>query len=129
MSKCIAENIDVCAVPGASAVAALVSVSGLFADRFVFYGFLPLKKGKRKKALEGLCSSPYPIVFYESPRRVEETLGYVLDIMGDRKMVMVKEMTKLFERTFRGTVSEVIAEVSGEEKRGEYAFIVAGSET
>ena len=90
-------------------------MSGLFADRFVFYGFLPLKKGKRKKALEGLCSSPYPIVFYESPRRVEETLGYVLDIMGDRKMVMVKEMTKLFERTFRGTVSEVIAEVS--EKR------------
>ncbi|OPY04825.1 MAG: Ribosomal RNA small subunit methyltransferase I [Syntrophorhabdus sp. PtaB.Bin184] len=129
VSKCIAEDIDVRAVPGASAVAALVSVSGLFADRFVFYGFLPLKKGKRKKALEGLCSIPYPIVFYESPRRVEETLGYVLDIMGDRKMVMVKEMTKLFERTFRGTVSEVIAEISGEEKRGEYALIVAGSET
>ncbi len=103
-------------------------MSGLFADRFIFYGFLPLKKGKRKKALEELSSFPYPIVFYESPRRIEETLGYVLDIMGDRRMVAVKEMTKLFERTYRGTVSEVIEELSGEEKRGEYAFMVAGSE-
>lgn len=129
VSKCVEESIDVCAVPGASAVAALVSVSGLFADRFVFYGFLPLKKGKRKKALEELSSLVYPVVFYESPRRIEETLGYVLDIMGDRKVVMVKEMTKLFERTYRGTVSEVIEEISGEEKRGEYAFMVAGTGT
>jgi len=128
VSRCVAEDIDVCAVPGASAVSALVSVSGLFADRFIFYGFLPLKKGKRKKALEELSSFPYPIVFYESPRRSEETLGYVLDIMGDRKMVMVKEMTKLFERTYRGTVSEVIEGISGDETRGEYAFMVAGNE-
>ncbi|OPY01783.1 MAG: Ribosomal RNA small subunit methyltransferase I [Syntrophorhabdus sp. PtaB.Bin047] len=128
VSRCVAEDIDVCAVPGASAVSALVSVSGLFADRFIFYGFLPLKKGKRKKALEELSSFPYPIVFYESPRRIEETLGYVLDIMGDRKMVMVKEMTKLFERTYRGTVSEVIERISGDETRGEYAFMVAGNE-
>jgi 16S rRNA (cytidine1402-2'-O)-methyltransferase len=128
VSRCVAEDIDVCAVPGASAVSALVSVSGLFADRFIFYGFLPLKKGKRKKALEELSSFPYPIVFYESPRRIEETLGYVLDIMGDRKMVMVKEMTKLFERTYRGTVSEVIEGISGDETRGEYAFMVAGNE-
>jgi len=128
VSKCVAEDIEVRAIPGASAVSALVSVSGLFADRFIFYGFLPLKKGKRKRALEELSSFPYPIVFYESPRRIEETLGYVLDIMGDRRMVAVKEMTKLFERTYRGTVSEVIEELSGEEKRGEYAFMVAGSE-
>jgi len=128
VSRCVAEDIDVCAVPGASAVSALVSVSGLFADRFIFYGFLPLKKGKRKKALEELSSFPYPIGFYESPRRIEGTLGYVLDIMGDRKMVMVKEMTKLFERTYRGTVSEVIEGISGDETRGEYAFMVAGNE-
>ncbi len=128
VSKCVAEDIEVRAIPGASAVSALVSVSGLFADRFIFYGFLPLKKGKRKRALEELSSFPYPIVFYESPRRIEETLGYVLAIMGDRRMVAVKEMTKLFERTYRGTVSEVIEELSGEEKRGEYAFMVAGSE-
>jgi 16S rRNA (cytidine1402-2'-O)-methyltransferase len=127
VARCIAENIDVRAVPGASAVAGLVSISGLFADRFLFYGFLPLKRGKRKKALQDLSSLPYPIVFYESPRRLEETLGYVLEIMGDRKMVVVKEMTKLFERTYRGTVSEVIGEISGEEKRGEYAFMIAGS--
>ena len=129
VSKCVEEEIDVCAVPGASAVIGLVSVSGLFADRFIFYGFLPLKKGKRKKALEELSSFPYPIVFYESPRRIEETLGYVLAIMGDRRVVVVKEMTKMYETTYRGSVSEVIELISSsEDKRGEYAFIVAGRE-
>ncbi len=128
VSKCVEEEIDVCAVPGASAVIGLVSVSGLFADRFIFYGFLPLKKGKRKKALEELSSFPYPIVFYESPRRIEETLGYVLAIMGDRRVVVIKEMTKMYETTYRGSVSEVIEVISSEEKRGEYAFIVAGCE-
>lgn len=124
--KCADEGIEVCAVPGASAAVGLVSVSGLFADRFTFYGFLPLKKGKRKKALEELSSFPYPIVFYESPRRIDETLRYVLDIMGDRMVVIVKEMTKVYEKTYRGRVSEVIEILSLEEKKGEYAFIVAG---
>lgn len=125
---CAAEDIEVCPVPGASAVASLVSICGLFADRFLFYGFLPLKKGKRKKALKELSSFPHPIVFYESPRRIEETLGFVLEIMGDRKIAVVKEMTKLFERTYRGTLSEVIDQLSADEKLGEYAFIVAGCE-
>lgn len=128
VSKCVEENIEVCPIPGASAVVSLVSISGLFADRFLFYGFLPLKKGKRKKALQELSSLPHPIVFYESPRRIEETLGFVLDIMGDRKIAVVKEMTKLFERTYRGTVREVIDQLSADEKLGEYAFIVAGCE-
>ncbi|MDD3846198.1 MAG: 16S rRNA (cytidine(1402)-2'-O)-methyltransferase [Syntrophorhabdaceae bacterium] len=127
VSRCVAEDIEICAVPGACTVAGIVSVSGLFADRFVFYGFLPLKKGKRKKTIEELSALPYPVVFYESPRRIEETLGYVLAIMGDRKIVVVREMTKLYETTYRGTVSEVIEQISAGEKRGEYAFMVAGS--
>ena len=126
--RCVEENIEVYPVPGASAVSALVSISGLFADRFLFYGFLPLKKGKRKKALQELSSFPYPVVFYESPRRIEETLGFVFDIMGDRRVVVVKEMTKIFERAYRGTVREVIDLISADEKRGEYAFIIAGNE-
>ncbi len=113
VNKCVEEDIEVCPIPGASAVVSLVSISGLFADRFLFYGFLPLKKGKRKKALQELAALPYPIVFYESPRRIEETLGFVLDIMGDRKIAVVKEMTKLFERTYRGTVREVMDELVG----------------
>lgn len=128
VNKCVEENIEVCPIPGASAVTSLVSISGLFADRFLFYGFLPLKKGKRKKALQELASLPYPIVFYESPRRIEETLGFVLDIMGDRKIAVVKEMTKVFETTYRGTVNEVIDSLSADEKLGEYAFIVVGHE-
>ncbi|MEN6615773.1 MAG: 16S rRNA (cytidine(1402)-2'-O)-methyltransferase [Syntrophorhabdus sp.] len=128
VAKCIEKDIEVQAIPGASAVAALVSISGLFADRFLFYGFLPLKKGKRKKALQQIASFPYPVVFYESPRRIEETLEFVHDILGDRKMVLAKEMTKMFERTYRGCVSEVIDLLAQDEKLGEYAFIVAGAE-
>jgi len=126
--KCSEEGIEVCAVPGASAATGLVSVSGLFADRFIFYGFLPLKKGKRKKALEELSSFPYPIVFFESPRRIEETLGYALAIMGDREVVVVKEMTKIYEKAYRGHLSEVIEMLSSEDKKGEFAFIVNGCE-
>jgi 16S rRNA (cytidine1402-2'-O)-methyltransferase len=128
VNKCIEENIEVCPIPGANAAVSLVSISGLFADRFLFYGFLPLKKGKRKKALQELSALPYPIVFYESPRRIEETLEFILDIMGDRKIVVAKELTKLFEKTYRGTVREVAGQLSGDEKLGEYAFIVQGSE-
>ncbi len=126
--KCSEEGIEVCAVPGASAAIGLVSVSGLFADRFLFYGFLPLKKGKRKKTLEELSSLPYPIVFFESPRRIDETLGYALAIMGDREVVVVKEMTKIYEKAYRGKLSEVIEMLSPEDKKGEFAFIVNGCE-
>ena len=86
------------------------------------------QKRETEKALQELASLPYPIVFYESPRRIEETLGFVLDIMGDRKIAVVKEMTKVFETTYRGTVNEVIDSLSADEKLGEYAFIVAGHE-
>jgi 16S rRNA (cytidine1402-2'-O)-methyltransferase len=126
VNRCVEAGIDVYPIPGPSAVASLVSISGLFADRFLFYGFLPLKKGKRKKILQELCEFPFPMVFYESPRRIEETLGFILDILGDRKIVVVKEMTKLFERTYRGSVREVIDLIAADEKLGEYAFIVAG---
>lgn len=126
--KCVEEGIDVCPIPGASAAVSLVSISGLFADRFFFYGFLPLKKGKRKKAIKEISSFVYPVVFYESPRRIEETLGFILDIMGDRRIVVAKEMTKLFEKAYRGTVSEVIDLLSADEKLGEYALIVAGAD-
>lgn len=128
VSRCIEAGIDVYPVPGPSAVASLVSVSGLFADRFLFYGFLPLKKGKRKKALQELSEFPYPVVLYESPRRIEETLGFILDILGDRRIVVVKEMTKLYERAYRGSVREVIDLIAADEKLGEYALIVAGKE-
>ena len=128
VNRCVAADIEVCPIPGPSAVVSLVSISGLFADRFFFYGFLPLKKGKRKKTLQELSEFPYPVVFYESPRRIEETLGFVLDILGDRRIVTVKEMTKLYERTYRGSVREVIDLIGADEKLGEYAFIVAGKD-
>lgn len=126
--KCSGEGIRVYALPGASAVISLVSISGLFADRFIFYGFLPQKKGKRRKIIEELSSFPYPLVFYESPRRIGETLKEMLDVWGDRDVVVVKEMTKIFEKAYRGGLSEVIETLSLEDKKGEFAFIVNGCE-
>lgn len=126
VKKCLDEGIKVCAVPGPSAATGLVSISGLFVDRFLFYGFLPQKKGKRRKILEELAPFPYPVVFYESPRRLEETLRDVFAAFGDRMVVVVKEMTKIYETTYRGNISDVLDMLSDMEKRGEYAFIVDG---
>lgn len=126
--KCYEEGIRVYALPGASAAIGLVSICGLFADRFIFYGFLPQKKGKRRRIIEELSSFPYPLIFFESPRRIEGTLREMLDAWGDRMVVVVKEMTKMFEKAYRGNLSEVIEMLSAEEKKGEFAFIVNGCE-
>jgi 16S rRNA (cytidine1402-2'-O)-methyltransferase len=119
-------GIEVQAVPGPSAAIAALSISGLSPDRFVFYGFLPQKKGKKKKVLAELLSGPYPVVLFESPRRVVETLTVIQEEAGERMVVIYREMTKLYEEVIRGSVSEVRETVSGAETRGEYTLIVEG---
>jgi 16S rRNA (cytidine1402-2'-O)-methyltransferase len=119
-------GIEVQAIPGPSAAIAALSISGLSPDRFVFYGFLPQKKGKKKKILAELLSGQYPVVLFESPRRVEETLTIIQEEAGERMVVIYREMTKLYEEVIRGPVSEVREAVSGAETRGEYTLIVEG---
>ncbi|MCX8110254.1 MAG: 16S rRNA (cytidine(1402)-2'-O)-methyltransferase [Syntrophorhabdaceae bacterium] len=120
-------GIDVRVVPGPSAVIGALSISGLFVDRFIFYGFLPQKKGKKIKIMTELSSLSYPVVFFESPRRLMETLECIKEGFGDERFIVVaKEMTKLYEGVIRGNISEVIEYLQPQEIKGEYVIIVDG---
>lgn len=123
---CYDAGIDVRAVPGPSAAAGAISICGLYVDRFFFYGFLPQKQGKKRKVFREYATFPYPIVFYESPRKLLETLRCMEDELGSRPAVVVKEMTKLFEQVIRGNLDELIAELGNTDPKGEYLIIVDG---
>lgn len=126
--RCHEKGLSVRAVPGPSAAVSAVSVSGLFADHFVFYGFLPQKRSKVKKVLDELASTHYPVVFFESPRRVVKTLHLILEEWGNREAALFKEMTKVYEDVLRGSIEDIIERLGSQELRGEYTLIVAGRE-
>ena len=113
-------------VPGASAVLPALIVSGLPTDRFVFEGFLPVKKG-RKSRLEELSRENRTIVIYESPFRIVKTVEEIHRIFGERKVAVVRELTKKFEEVVRGTTSEVFAELQRKAPRGEYVLVIEGN--
>jgi len=121
-------GIRVLPVPGPSAVTAALSASGMRADTFLFCGFLSHRSGKRKKELETLRSLPHTLVFFEAPHRLKEMLEDVRAILGDRAMILHKEMTKLFEGAVEGSVASVLGRLSEEDPRGEYTLVVAGCE-
>jgi len=122
------EGVRVSPVPGPSAVTAALSASGMRADKFLFFGFLSPRSGKRRKELEGLRPVPHTLVFFEAPHRLKEMLEDVGAVLGDRAMVLHKEMTKLFEGVVEGSVASVLSRLSEEEIRGEYTLVVAGCE-
>ncbi|NOZ08152.1 MAG: 16S rRNA (cytidine(1402)-2'-O)-methyltransferase [FCB group bacterium] len=120
------EGIPVRAIPGASAVSAALSVSGLPTDHFYFEGFLPRKKG-RKTRLEFLAGLPATLVIYESPYRVSKSLQDLLEVLGERETAVCREMTKLYEEIFRGSLSEAVSHFGKSDKkiRGEFVIILA----
>jgi len=123
--EAIRNGIQVVPVPGASAVLAALIASGLPTERFVFEGFLPVKKG-RKTRFEKLAAEERTIVVYESPHRVERTLEDILVHLGDRPVAVVRELTKKFEEVQRGTASQVLQSVRRKPARGEYVIVIAG---
>lgn len=127
VKACYDAGVDVKAIPGPSAAAGAISISGLYVDRFLFYGFLPQRQGKKRKVLREFSTFPYPIVFYESPRKLLETLRCMREELGNRSAVVIKEMTKVYERVMRGDVDELITTLSDEEPKGEYLVIVNGT--
>jgi 16S rRNA (cytidine1402-2'-O)-methyltransferase len=114
-------------IPGPSAVTALLSASGLEPGPFTFIGFLPHRKGERRRALEALRAEPRPLLFFESPRRVVATLEDALAILGDREAFLGREMTKLHEEFVAGTIRTVLSAFAGREVRGEVAFLLGGA--
>ncbi len=123
VAACWRESIPVRVVPGPSAVTAALAASGFPGSRFVFEGFMPRGKSRRK-LLRLLKDERRTIVFYESPQRIRETLKDILDIMGNREIFLAREMTKLHEEYIRGRVSDVLQKL-GEEIRGEITVVVS----
>ncbi len=129
VKACAEEGFTVVPIPGASAVIAALSASGLPSDRFIFEGFLPAKSQARRTHLEGLQSESRTIVFYESPHRLRATLQDLADVLGgDRKITLARELTKLHEEFWRGTTADAIELYVKREPQGEYTIVVAGAE-
>jgi probable S-adenosylmethionine-dependent methyltransferase, YraL family len=122
------KGVEVISIPGASAAIAALSVSGLPTSRFAFFGFLPKSVKKRKEFLEQVRRYPETLVFYESPRRVLETLLSIHEAFGDRRVSVSRELTKIFEETLRGEISNIIDTLrERKEIRGELTIVVEGA--
>ncbi|MFO7986051.1 MAG: 16S rRNA (cytidine(1402)-2'-O)-methyltransferase [Desulfatiglandaceae bacterium] len=127
IDQAMRQGIRVSPIPGPSAVITALSVSGMPTGNFLFLGFLSNRRGRRKKELTALRTETRTMVFFESPHRVVAMLTDVRDILGDRDMVMLREMTKVFEEIKRGTVTDVLTHMDSEKIRGEFTLVISGT--
>ena len=116
-------GVTVVSVPGPSALAAAISISGLPADSVYFGGFLPSRKGERIRRLSELKSLSATLVFYESPHRVHQSLSDCLEVLGNRRMVLAREITKLHEECLRGRISEILDQTTAVPVKGEIVLL------
>ena len=121
----LAEYVSVVSLPGPSAVLAALTISGLPVNRFVFEGFLPRKKG-RKKLIEELVQEKRTIVLFESPHRIAKTLNELYQAMGDRKAVLARELTKIHEEVIRGTLEDLAVVAEEQKLKGEITLVISG---
>jgi 16S rRNA (cytidine1402-2'-O)-methyltransferase len=128
INQAIACGIRIIPIPGVSAVIAALSVSGLPMDSFAFYGFLPARSGKRRQWLSSLKDETKTLVFYESPKRLVNSLIDMETILGKRNVVILRELTKVYEEILRGEFGHVIEQLQGRSIKGEVTIIVAGRE-
>lgn len=123
---CVEQNIEVDCLPGATAFVPALVNSGLPNDKFVFEGFLPVKKGRQTR-LKSLAEETRTIIFYESPHKLLKTLGHFAEYFGEERAVSVsREITKLHEETIRGTATEVLQHYTEHSPKGEIVIIVGG---
>lgn len=126
VKEATARGIRVAPVPGSSALIAALSVSGLPMDSFVFLGFLPARAVRRRQLLASLKQEKRTLVFYESPRRLLTCLHDIDELLGEREVVVSREMTKIYEEFLRGTAGRLLADLGDMQVRGEVTLIVAG---
>ncbi len=126
---CVDHNIEVDCLPGATAFVPALVNSGLPNDKFVFEGFLPVKKGRQTR-LKLLAEETRTIIFYESPHKLVKSLGNFVEYFGaDRQVSVSRELTKLYEETIRGTATEVLKHYTDKPPKGEIVIVVAGKTT
>ena len=129
VKACAEAGISVVPIPGVTAVITGLAASGLKSDRFTFEGFLPAKEKERLLGLELLRSEVRTLIFYEAPHRMRESLRSMSEVFGaNRSVALARELTKLHEEFWRGTLAEAIAYYAEKDPQGEYTVIVAGCE-
>ena len=129
VKACAEAGVAVVPIPGVTAVITGLAASGLRSDRFTFEGFLPAKEKERLSVLEPLRSEVRTLIFYEAPHRMRESLKAMAEVFGaDRSVTLARELTKLHEEFWRGTLADAIAYYSEKDPQGEYTVIVAGCE-
>jgi 16S rRNA (cytidine1402-2'-O)-methyltransferase len=126
LQTAIQNQIPVIPIPGPSAVTTALSVSGLPTDAFLFKGFLPHRSKKRRDLLRELEGTKETLIFYESPHRIHETLKDILETLGDREIVLAREMTKIHEEILRGKVSDILNPIEKRRLKGEITLVVSG---
>ncbi|MDR2665792.1 MAG: 16S rRNA (cytidine(1402)-2'-O)-methyltransferase [Oscillospiraceae bacterium] len=127
VSQCALAGVDVVAVPGPCAAIAALTVSGLPAGRFTFEGFLSTAKRSRQQHLDGLRAETRTMVFYEAPHKLLRTLRDLRCALGDRRVSISREMTKLHEQTLRATLSDTVSYFEANVPRGEFAIVIEGA--
>jgi 16S rRNA (cytidine1402-2'-O)-methyltransferase len=121
----VAEGITVVPVPGACAAVAALSASGLPTDNFTFAGFPPSRQGTRRTFLSSMGDLPGTLVLYEAPHRLTQTLNDIREVLGERQVIVARELTKIYEEFIRSSASEVIEAVSQDIVRGEVVILIA----
>jgi 16S rRNA (cytidine1402-2'-O)-methyltransferase len=124
VTAAIDQGTPVVPVPGPSAVTSALAVSGLSADRFRFVGFLPARTGARRRLLGTLTEEPATLVIFEAPHRLRASLSDMLAALGDRRLAVCRELTKLHEEVFRGTIAGALEHFA--EPRGEFTLVIDG---
>ncbi|MBI5950528.1 MAG: 16S rRNA (cytidine(1402)-2'-O)-methyltransferase [Chloroflexi bacterium] len=125
----LAAGFDVRPVPGPSAPISALTVSGLPTDSFVYLGYLPHKASDRRKVIGEVSNLTYTLVFLETPHRIVDALEDILSVLGDRRICVAREMTKLYEEYWRGPVSGAIEHFKSKEPRGEFTLVIEGKKT
>lgn len=128
VSKCIENGIEVESLPGPCAAICAMTLSGLDSRRFWFYGFLPAAKNERLRELERISGFTDTMIFYEAPHKLNATLGAMLEVFGNRKITIHRELTKKFEENLRMTIEEANRFFEENEPRGEFVIIVEGAD-
>jgi len=127
INRAIDENIKITPIPGPTASIAALSISGLPTDAFVFEGFLPAKKAARQKKLKEISSERRTIIMFDTPRRVSSSLEDISEILGDRRIVLTRELTKMFEEVIRDRVTSIMEKIKGRSLKGEITIIIEGA--
>jgi 16S rRNA (cytidine1402-2'-O)-methyltransferase len=124
--RCIEEDIPLVLIPGPNAAVSALVLSGLPTDCFLFVGFLPRSKAKRISSILELAAVPYTIIFYESPIRIGTLIGELIERFGDRKAGLVREISKIYEESIRGRLSEISVKIKQKKVKGEVVLVVDG---